>query len=258
MTTSPIITPFLPDNLQGLHGEEERIRTESSLCINAIMALKDHVELIHSCLDMLQAAQVNAPRDLSDDEQVNYGLGIRLFNSGACFLKLLLSGYYQGAISFLRDIVEVSFLLEYFDYSPQSIAAWRNGEVNEFKPYNIRSALDKRDGFEEKGRGERYKFLSTFGTHATFRGFELVATNKGLTIGPFMSEKLLTGVLTDGAMYLSHPVLVCLMHHKGMTLQQMKNRVGFLDLVNVWFGKYRDPEIAAIGRQQVDELRKLF
>lgn len=258
MTASPIITPYLPENLQGLHGEEERIRTESSLCINTSESLKDHVEMMHSCLDMLHAAHVNAPKKLSDDEQVIFGLGIRLFNSGSCFLKLLLSGYYQGAVSFLRDVVEVGFLLDYFDSSPQSIAAWRNGEVDEFKPYKIRGVLDKRDGFEEKGRGERYKFLSTYGTHATFKGFELVVTEKGLTIGPFMSEKLLTGILNDGALHFSHPVLVCLIHHKELSLHQMKNSVGFLDAINVWFGKYRDPEIAAIGLKQIDELRKLF
>ena len=258
MTATPIITPYLPENLQGLHGEEERIRMESALCINASESLKDHMEMIHSCLDMLQAAHVNAPRELSDDEQVIYGLGIRLFNSGSCFLKLLLGGYHQGAVSFLRDIVEVGFLLDYFDHCPQSIAAWRNGDVDEFMPYKIRAVLDKRDGFEEKGRGERYKFLSTYGTHATFKGFALVATDKGLTLGPFMSEKLLTGILTDGALHFTHPVLVCLMHHKGLSLNQMKSKVGFLDAINVWFGKYRDPEIAALGHKQIDELRKLF
>jgi len=258
MTASPIITPFLPDNLQGLHGEEERIRTESSLCINANEALNDHVELLHSCLDMLHAAQVNAPRELSDDEQVIYGLGIRLFNSGSCFLKLLLSGYYQGAVSFLRDIVEAGFLLDYFDFRPESIAAWRKGEIDEFKPYKIRQALDTRDGFEEKGRAERYGFLSTYGTHATFKGFALVATEKGLTLGPFMSEKLLAGTLTDGALHFAHPVLICLTHHKGLTLEQMKARVGFLDLINTWFGKYRDPEIAASSLKQIAELRQLF
>jgi hypothetical protein len=70
MTTDKIITPFLPENLQELHGEEERIRTESSLCINANASLKDHVEMMHSCLDMLYATNANAPRQLSDDEQV--------------------------------------------------------------------------------------------------------------------------------------------------------------------------------------------
>ena len=258
MTASAIITPFLPDNLQGLHGEEERIRAESSLCIKASKALNDHVGLLHACLDMLHAAHVNAPRELTDDDQAIYGLGIRLFNSGSCFLKLLLSGYYQGAVSFLRDVVEAGFLLDYFDFRPESIVAWRNGEIDEFRPVKIRQALDKRDGFEEKGRAERYKFLSTYGTHATFKGFALVATEKGLTLGPFMSEKLLAGTLTDGALHFAHPVLVCLRHRKGLTLEQIKARVGFLALINTWFGKYQDPEIAAATLKQITELRTLF
>lgn len=53
MTSDSIITPYLSANLQGLHGEEERIRAESALQINASESLRDHVELIHSCLDML-------------------------------------------------------------------------------------------------------------------------------------------------------------------------------------------------------------
>jgi hypothetical protein len=173
-------------------------------------------------------------------------------------LKLLLSGYCQGAVSFLRDIVEVGFLLDYFDYRPESMAAWRGGEADEFKPFKIRKALDERDGFEEKGRTERYKFLSTYGTHASYKGFELTVSGAGLTIGPYMSEKLLTGTLNDGALLFSHPVMVCLIHHKGLSVEQMRSRVGFLDLVNSWFGKYRDPEIAAAGQKQVAELRKLF
>lgn len=258
MADSPIITPFLPENLQGLHGEEERIRTESSLFINANEALREHLELLHSCLDMLHATHTAAPRVLSDDEQVIFGLGIRLFDAGSCFLKLLLSGYYQGAVAFLRDIVEVGFLLDYFDHRPESMEAWRRGEVNEFKPYKIRNVLDERDGFEEKGRAERYKFLSTYGTHASFKGFELVVNDAGLALGPFMGEKLLVGALYDGALLFSHPVLTCLIHHKGMSLHQMQTRIGFLELVNRWFGKYRDPEIAAIGLKQVEELRRLF
>lgn len=255
---NPIITPFLPDNLQGLHGEEERIRTESSLCINSSDALKDHIELLHSCLDMLHTVYGNAPQKLSNDEQVIYGLSIRLFNSGSCFLKLLLSGYYQGAVAFVRDIVEVGFLLDYFDFSPQSMDAWRNGETEEFKPFRIRQVLDQRDGYEEKGRAERYKFLSSYGTHASFKGFALVAADKGLTLGPFMSEKLLAGTLTDGAMHFAHPVLVCLTHHKKIPFEQMKARIGFLHLINTWFGKYRDPEIAKGSQKQLAELSQLF
>lgn len=255
---SHIITPFLPDNLQGLHGEEEKIRTESSLFINSSEELKEHIELLHSCLDMLHAVYSNAPQKLSNDEQVIYGLSIRLFNSGSCLLKLLLSGYYQGAVAFIRDIVEVGFLLDYFDYRPQSMEAWRNGETEEFKPFKIRKVLDERDGFEEKGRAERYKFLSSYGTHASFGGFALIANEKGLTLGPFMNEKLLAGTLTDGAMHFVHPVMVCLTHHREITLEQMKARIGFMQQISNWFGKYRDPEIAKGSQKQIAELNHLF
>lgn len=250
-----LITPFLHSNLQGLLGEEERIRTESVLCINANHAFKDHVEIIHSCLDVLYASHLSANSPLSDSDQVIFGLGVRLFNSGSCFLKLLLSGYYQGAVAFLRDIVEVGFLLDYFDHRPESIAAWRKGETNEFKPVNIRRVLDERDGFEEKGRAERYKFLSNYGTHASFKGFYLISSEKGLTIGPFMSEKLLGGIVEDGALHFPHSVLTCLCHHNHRSHNELKQNIGFLTSLEEWSVKYRGVKIV---NPNLEELKKLF
>lgn len=47
--------------------------------------------------------------DLNDNSIAMAGLKIRLFNSVATSLKLLLSGYYQGTVSFIRDILEITF-----------------------------------------------------------------------------------------------------------------------------------------------------
>ena len=150
--------------------------------------------------------------------------------------------------------MEVGFLLDYFDHRPESIAAWRNGETKEFKPVNTRKALDERDGFEEKGRAERYKFLSTYGTHASFKGFYLISSEKGLTIGPFMSEKLLGAIVEDGALHLPHSVLTCLFHHNHHSLNVLKQNIGFLTLLEEWSVKYRGVKMVD---QNLKELKKL-
>lgn len=258
MITSSIITPYLSDNLQGLHGQEERIRTDSVLQIKANDALRDHVDLIHACLDMLHFSHIGAPSTITDREQVVYGVGIRLFNSGAAFLKLLLGGYHQGAVSFLRDIVEVGFLLDYFAYHPDSISRWRAGKDDEFKPFKIRNALDTRDGYKDKVRAERYKFLSAHGTHVTFNGLALVSCEGLLSIGPFSSEKLLAGALFDAASFFSHAVLAYLENFDGVRVDQLKARIVFMENLCSWFVKYRDPAMVAEVVEQIAEIRQLM
>jgi hypothetical protein len=39
-----------PDNLESLHKEEEKIRTEALLAIKADSALKEHLDMIHASL----------------------------------------------------------------------------------------------------------------------------------------------------------------------------------------------------------------
>ncbi len=170
-----IITPFLSNNLDSLHTEEERIWIASNLAINGNRAPKDHITLIHECLDMLFCIASECKPNKSEATQVIYGLGIRIFNSAACTLKLSLTGYHQGATSFLRDLVEIGFLLDYFKHEPNSITIWKNSkdkkEREQFYPKNIRKRLDSRDGFQDKKCEAMYLLLSEYGTHATFDGF---------------------------------------------------------------------------------------
>lgn len=259
MPTTEIITPYLNAHLEGLRGEEERIRTEAALLINSRDDLKDHLGIIHLCMDALHVVHGQAPRTLSDTEQVLFGLGIRMFNSTACLLKLALSGYYQGAISFLRDVVELDFLLDYFYSNEEKIAVWRHdASAPEFWPKNIRNFLDKRDGFESGIRAQRYKLLSSIGTHASFQGFELLVHNKGLTIGPFFNPDLLSTILLESATHTPHPLISFLSHFDELTREEMRHRVGILERVGDWFGKYRDPETIASHNKEMAELRALI
>ena len=159
---SSILLPQLRDNLERLKAHEDKIRTDSSILINSDEKLQGHINLIHESMDMLMWMHVRTVGlDLNESSIAIAGLKIRLFNSISCSLKLLLSGYYQGSISFIRDILEISFLLDYFTLDDSAIDRWsKDPNAQEFMPAKIRIALDKRDKLLEKKREQKYKLLS--------------------------------------------------------------------------------------------------
>ena len=223
-----VITPFLPEKLNSLFKEEERIRIASILAINGDTALKNHIELIQECLDMLFCIASEHTLGESDEEQVIYGLGIRLFNSTASTLKQSTSGYHQGAVSFLRDIVEIGFLLDYFKHQPDSIKIWKNSKDkkkrDQFRPVKIREVLDKRDGYQDKKRNTMYSLLSRYGTHATFESFQLTSQNNLFVIGPFESEKLLKALVEETCKVLPYVVVIYITHWNTSSLNILKQK----------------------------------
>jgi len=155
-----LILPKLPDNLESLREEEENVRAQSLLIVNANPAFVDHTALVHDCLDAIHVFSITHV-NVDEEELVLQRLGIRLFNSGACGLSLLLSGYYQNAAATVRDLLETGFLIDHFRTERSQIKVWRDAsdEVRrkDFQPWQIRDVLDKRDGFTEKKRAEAYK-----------------------------------------------------------------------------------------------------
>lgn len=204
---TPVALWFSPATLERLRVEEERIRDVFNTAIASRDDLTDHLGAIHACMDALEAAHRHAPDPLSDRNMALYTLEARLFNAAASILKLGLSGYYSGAISFLRDIVEISFLLDYFKDDHSKVDRWAiDSNAKEFKPVNVRNALDKRDGPESSKRREIYGFLSSYGTHADYKGKRVMSAANGLTVGPFVDLKTLSGLLPDTTKHLLHAV----------------------------------------------------
>jgi hypothetical protein len=78
-----------------------------------------------------------------------------------------MGGYYQNAVMLQRDLLEVSFLLDYFRSNRDRIAEWRgyteSARNKNFRAFKIRTALDDRDGFTERKRAEHYARLCTLG-----------------------------------------------------------------------------------------------
>lgn len=174
--------------------------------------------------------------DLDDRAVATAGLKIRLFNSVASSLKLLLAGYYQGSVSFIRDILEISFLLDYFTMDNSIIGRWiKDHGAKEFRPVNIRATLDKRDGLSEQKRKHRYKLLSAYGSHATFDGNRLFNNNELLTIGPFFNPKFLGNILFELAIMLPYPILSCMKFESNLSIEDYKVRKIFYTTLQSWW-----------------------
>lgn len=163
-------------NLRSLKDYEEKLREQSLAIIAEDPGLKEQMWMIEGGMDVVMGF-TKEHKKLSDDELTIQYLGIRLFNDAAASVRLGLSGYYQLAFLLVRDILEVGFLLDFFRTSPGKIREWKDADqkalMKSFRPFQIRDALDRRDGFKEKKREIAYKQLSNYAGHATYRGFRI-------------------------------------------------------------------------------------
>lgn len=250
-----IILPSLLDNLESLKIQEEKIRVDSCLLINSHESLSDHIKFVHSCMDILMWIH-GRTINLDDEAIAKAGLRIRLFNSIASCLKLLLAGYYQSAVSFIRDILEISFLLDYFTLDDKSIERWiTNNDAKEFRPVNIRAELDKRDGLSEQKRKHKYKLLSTYGTHASFDSNKLFNDNNLLTIGPFFNQKFLENILFELSVLLPHPILSCMKFESNLSIEDLKTKRDFFVAVQSW---WKSNMSTNLSEDKLDELNYWF
>jgi len=178
-----------------------------------------------------------------------------LFNSTASTLKLTTSGYHQGAVSFLRDIVEIGFLLDYFKHNPDSIKIWKNAkdkkERDQFRPVKIREVLDKRDGHQEKKREAMYSLLSKHGTHATFDGFQLISQNNNFVIGPFESKKILKALVEETCKVLPYVVVIYITHWSTSSLNILKQKYHFLECTQKWWKQYMNSNFDEINIEEI-------
>jgi hypothetical protein len=232
------------DNLEGLHGHEESIRTESLALIAKRMDLTDHLALVLEAMNVIWAFTQEHIHN-SDDELTFQFLGIRLFNAAAVSIKLALAGYYQKAFVHVRDILETYFLVDYLRSNPAKVAVWKKADkrqrAREFSPMKIREELDKRSGYVEGARKAAYDLISENASHATYRGFHLT-TQGGLgKIGPFIDEVKLQAWLEEMAKRFGHAAIVLLSDFEGLDLRLDQTRGHYLNVMNEWGRKYYGP-----------------
>lgn len=265
-----LILPYeFPENLESLYKHEEEIRKQSIFEINKDPRLVDHLEIVHASLDMIY--NLNMLYDSqTDDELTIQFLGTRLFNSIVASLKLLLAGYYQMSFMMQRDILETGFLLDFLSIEPSKISDWKNISNKErsekYGPSIIREALDARDGFEEKKRGQRYQQMCEYAAHPAYPGFKLLAPQGMVKIGPFFSSTYLMSALKGLAMYVPNFTTTYISHFNvrqlclGLPRKKLKPfldaDVDFLDKVRAWCAKYF-PSID-LSRLDTSEIRELL
>ena len=141
---------MIPQNFDLLAVGEDQIRALSKAAIEASEDLTLHARMIERAMNMLDYMSKRCPHT-DEDDPVPQMLAARLFNSGASAMKLMMGGYYQSTVMVMRDILETTFLLDYFHSNRDQIAVWRAcGEKKrnrEFGVIKIRIALDDGDGY---------------------------------------------------------------------------------------------------------------
>ena len=256
MSEGKLILPRLPDNLESLFKQEEDIRVQSILHINSENDLKDHLAIVYDSLNMIFDLTIHYVPVLEDELTIQF-LGIRLFNSVTCSLKLFLSGYYQNSVALQRDILETGFLLDYFSSNPSKISEWRSSSSKErfrkFKPKLVRDALDTRDGFKTEKRKEIYSMMCEYATHPSFPGIKLFSPVGGARIGAFFDATFLKSVLVELALRVPLSALVYMDHFKNLPQNYLRPKIEFIDKLKNWSIKYRRVDLSKVDTQTLKE-----
>jgi hypothetical protein len=247
--------PQLPDNLECLHKEEKWIRTNALLAINADTALRDHMNMTHASMDVIHTF-TNKYQKRTDDDLTIQLLGIRLFNSSASALALMLAGYYQNSLTLLRDLLETGFFLHYFAIDRSKINEGKCSDENtrhkSFRPVIIRQALDKHDG--AKQRGHIYKLMCSYAAHPAYEGFTMVPPNGLGTIGPFLDERRLKALVEELTKHLLFFALVYIGHFDKLPVEFLKLKSGFVNDVKSWGERFLGVDLKDAKLEDINEL----
>jgi hypothetical protein len=248
-----------PENFDLLAGGEEKIRQLSKAAIEASEDLSLHARMIERSMNMLD--YIAKPRAHADeDEVVLQILAARLFNSGASSIKLLMGGYYQSTVMVMRDILETTFLLDYFHSNRDQIAVWRACDEKkrnrEFGAMKIRIALDDRDGFTERKREAAYNLLCQLGTHPTYTGFQMLQAKGSdkVVIGPFFEPASLFAVLSELAKTIMQAG-VQTKHAKKLSLEDYRMSLDYLTTQGDWSDRFFGSKI---DRSRIAEIRSII
>lgn len=259
---STIIIPELPMKLKNLSAEEEKIQKEAILYLKSDSALDKKLTAYESSMDAVYSL-VQDHKNRNDDELAIQYIGIRLFNSLAISLRLMLIGYYQMSFAIQRDMIEVAFLLDYFLYCPSKISEWRRStndeRIEQYNPGKIRSILDTRDGLVNKRRKKKYVTFCEYAAHVSYPGNKLVAPDNLGVIGPFFNKIFLTNCFADLLENGLYATLLFMGHFKDIKEPKiLKIKLDFLKHLAEWYQERFKQEVT-INFDEMDKLLdKLF
>lgn len=250
---------MLPSNFLTLHKGEEVIRGDSLKAICQSEELLLHLRALECSMNLIEYF-ARGYKNRDDDQLTIQLLGIRLFNSSASALKLLLSGYYQASALQQRDLLESAFLLDYLGTNNALISEWRTADKKKrwqkFRPEVVRDALDKRDKFTAKKRAEHYHLLSSIAAHPNPLGFRLVRPepNDLAHIGPFFARSSLKAVLEELVKLVMLAAVQFSQHFDATSRIDYAVHITFLESVGLWSEKFlKQP----FDRKEIDELKRL-
>lgn len=147
--------------------------------------------------------------------------GMRIFSNFGASMRLALHGYHQNAATVMRDVTEITALLELFKYDPDQIRAWRENQSSEkpnymtYAPASVRKALKRFESLERSidiadkraaRRAERYKMFSTYAAHVSLQSDAMMRPRPEMdaVIGPFIERTTLTAVIEEMGLCASH------------------------------------------------------
>lgn len=228
----------IPDNFLRLRAFEDEIHAQSLATIRASQDHLWHLALIEKSLDLLNILSQKFEGD-GDDQLTVQLLGIRMSNDLFAALRLLMSGYYQSGVMQLRDAFETLLLVDLFSSQPERILEWRTIDEKErkrkFKVFDIRVALDVRDGDTSRRREKRYGLLCELGAHPTYRGIALTRAENGLAIwGPFHRGDLLRATIEDMVWVAIEAAFVMGRNFELKRVDHIAVDLGFYEWVSRW------------------------
>ncbi len=248
----------IPQNLFNLLTGENEIFNQSIDLIDQHPEFSDHLDIMERTMNLLNSFSTIQIEE-SDDGRTLQHLSIRLFNNFSSSWKLIASGYYQNAAMIQRDIIETSFLVDYFYHFPEKILPWRMADrkklVNNFGPSQIRKALEKASGRGKSKREEIYQKFSNLAAHPSVKGFEMLKPKgSNAVIGPFIDEAALKGLLEESgflAIQAGFAILLFVINDDHDRLESTKS---FVSKAIYWSEKYtgikfRDDEKLAFFSQ---------
>lgn len=207
MMTDKQPAKLLPSNLELLHANEEIVRTQSIEAATEDAALSDHLHAVHDAMNHIMVL-LGVPSVAGEAEHTVQLLAMRVFNVGAGVLKLGFSGYYQAAFTLLRDALETVNLVDLFRVDGTALVRWQAADEktlkNDFGPAKVRLALEKHPEFKGQRRDKQYATFSGYASHASYRGFKLIAPDNWPQPGPFFDITLLRALLEDLGRHLAH------------------------------------------------------
>jgi hypothetical protein len=248
-----------PENFDLLHQGEEFIRARSKEAISTSEILLHHFNMVSGSMTLIDHF-ARSYKHKSEDQLIIQFLGIRLFNGLASASGHLLSGYYQSSVMQQRDILEVSFLLDYFKTTPSLIVEWKSsteGERNKkFGAFHIRKALDDRDAFTSRKREEHYKLLCNLGGHASYQGFQMLQPIAGSDAhcGPYFADRALNATMAELAKIACGAGGNFTRHFTAASLIDYETKLHFMEKQAAWFDAFFGE---GFDRGQIDRMRDI-